>query len=232
MKRSPLALRKICAFATQGFAQQKARRWLQVQRSRVELHKLDIGNFGAGPERAGHAIAGSHVGIGCVFKDASQATGGEQDGASFNQHSGMRSFRRTPILPRLRHPAEENRSRRRNSETRRLRGARAMAQRANDFAAGRITLRMQDAIAAVRSFAAQTVGASFAIEGRAPFNQLLNRRRRFLDQGANGLGVAKSIASDQRVLFVQLYFVIITECGGNPALRIFGRRFAQDCLSR
>jgi hypothetical protein len=96
-----------------------------------------------------------------------------------------------------------------------------------DFMPCGISVRMQDAIAAVRALAGENELRSLAIEFRAPLDQLLNRGRRFLHEQVDRLHVAEAVAGIDRILLMQFDAVIIIQCGRNSALRIFGRRFSQ-----
>ena len=61
------------AFSTQRFSEQKARRALNRQRRRMELHEFHVGQDRAGLVRDSHAIASSDFRIGRLTIDLSQA---------------------------------------------------------------------------------------------------------------------------------------------------------------
>ncbi len=105
-----------------------------------------------------------------------------------------------------------------------------MIKRARDFLAGGIAVSMQHAVAAVRAFARESKTASFAIEGRAIFDQLANRRGTIFDERVHRGGIAQAVAGSDGVLLVQLDVVIFTERYSNAALGIRGRGFAQSIL--
>jgi hypothetical protein len=83
----------------------------------------------------------------------------------------------------------------------------------------------------MRSLACKQQLASLAIEGRAPFDETLNRGGGFFDEQVDRLHVAKSITCDKGVVFVQLDFVIVAKGGGYAPLRVFGGRLAQGVFS-
>ena len=63
-------------------------------------------------------------------------------------------------------------------------------------------MRVQNAIAAVRAFARESELVAFAIELRAPFDQLLDGGGAFLHQSAYRGAVAQAVAGVERVLLV------------------------------
>ena len=71
------------------------------------------------------------------------------------------------------------------------------------------------------------VGAFYAIEFGAPFNQLGNVLGAFLDQQRDGFGPAQAVAGRDGVLFVKADFIFVAEGNGDAALRIGGGRFAE-----
>jgi hypothetical protein len=92
-------------------------------------------------------------------------------------------------------------------------------QGAKNFASSGISMGVQDAVAAVCSFATEGQLGAMAIEFRAPLNQFLDSQRRILDQNFRCLQVAQAVAGLQRILQVKTDLVFIAERGRNPALR-------------
>ena len=84
-----------------------------------------------------------------------------------------------------------------------------MAEGADDFAAGRIAMSVQYAIAAVSSFAGKQQLRSFAIERSTPFDEPFDCRRRFFDQRSHRFPIAETIACNDRVVLMQIAFVIV-----------------------
>jgi hypothetical protein len=105
-----------------------------------------------------------------------------------------------------------------------------VVERSRDLAPGGIAVRVQDAVAAVRALAGECQLAARAVEGGAPLDQFLNRRRTLFHQGAHGDGVAQAVAGIQRVLFMQLDLVVVTEGDGDATLRVFGGGFPKAFL--
>ena len=68
---------------------------------------------------------------------------------------------------------------------------------------------------------------AFAIELRAPVDQILNGGGAFFDQRVDGVLVAESVARVERVLLVQRDLIVVAERHGDAALRVFGRGLAQ-----
>jgi hypothetical protein len=85
-----------------------------------------------------------------------------------------------------------------------------VTKRPHDLASSGIAVGVQHAVAAMRAFAGEHKLASVAIESRAPFDKLLNGSRAFLYQDAYGVNIAEPVSGENRVLFVQLDFIVIT----------------------
>src|SRR5947209_19648912 len=106
-------------------------------------------------------------------------------------------------------------------------GSRSCNQRANNLTSCRISVRVQDSAARVRGLAREDEPSSFAVELRAPVNQLLYVARTIFDHHAHRPLVAKPRASVQCVLFVKRNFVLFRESDGDSALRVFSIRFVR-----
>ena len=100
-------------------------------------------------------------------------------------------------------------------------------QRAGNFAARRISVRVQNAVAAVRSFAGEGELLALAVELGAPLDQVLNRGGTLLHQRVNGALIAESIARIERVLLMERDFIVIAQSYGDTALSVLRRRLAQ-----
>lgn len=105
-----------------------------------------------------------------------------------------------------------------------------MEQGAQDFAPGRISMRMKNTISAMRAFTGKQQLRALAVKRGPPFNELLNRGRRFLYQCPDGRNIAKTVTRHDGVLFVQFNFVVVIERSRYPALRILRRGFSQCVL--
>ena len=91
-------------------------------------------------------------------------------------------------------------------------------------------MRVQDAAAAVGAFAREGQTPAIAVELGAPVDQLLDGGGTFFDQRVHGAAIAQTVAGGERVLLVQLHFVVVAERHGDAALRVLGRGFVQRVL--
>lgn len=81
---------------------------------------------------------------------------------------------------------------------------------------------VQDAVAAVRAFAAEGELGALPVEFRAPLNQLLNAVRRIFDEDFGSVGIAETITGQKCVLEMEADFILVAQCGGDTALRPLG----------
>jgi hypothetical protein len=94
----------------------------------------------------------------------------------------------------------------------------SLSQHACDFSSCRI-MSVQHSPRRVRTFAGKVeppVGMS--IEGRAPLDELANERRPFGRENLDGLLVAQTVPSTNRVGRVHRHRVVVGHCGSNTAL--------------
>ena len=104
----------------------------------------------------------------------------------------------------------------------RVERAHALPQHATDLAAGRVA-GVQHAAHRVRGFAAEREPAvGVAIERRSPRHQLADIGGAVLDERAHGVRIAQTVTGAQRVGRVQRRCVIVTDRGGDAALRVAG----------
>src|SRR5258708_17111726 len=89
-----------------------------------------------------------------------------------------------------------------------------------DLASSRVSVSMQNAIAAVSAFAPKGELGSVAIKLSTPRDQLLNALRGFFDEDLGGLGIAEAIAGIQGVLQMQADFIFVAESGSNASLGV------------
>ena len=104
-EHEPLAVHvaKIRALAANGFADEVARRTGDVEHRRVELHELHVAEFGAGPRRRGHAVAGRDRRVRRLAVDHPATAGGENDLLRPDEElAHARSARRPPRRTRRR----------------------------------------------------------------------------------------------------------------------------------
>src|ERR1051326_1609684 len=93
----------------------------------------------------------------------------------------------------------------------------------SDFAAGGISMRMQDAVAAVRRLTCESQLGSLTVELRSPLDQLLNPVRPFFHQDACGVGVHDTVAGVDRILKMQADLIFVTQRYSNSALCVLRR---------
>ena len=82
MKRDAGAVDQVRALAADRLGDQRllaARRAAEPHDRRVELHELQVGDLGPGPQRQAHAVAGGHRGVGGGVEDLAHAAGGQHD---------------------------------------------------------------------------------------------------------------------------------------------------------
>jgi hypothetical protein len=194
----------------------------------VELNELEIRNLRARAPRHRNAVSGGHVRVRGVEEDVSEAAGGQQHGAGPHRHQlmGLRVVDLRPADFAV-FVEQEIGSSREASELDVRERSRFVVEGARNFASGRISLRVQHAVAAVRALAGERQLVAFAIELRAPIDELLNSRGAFLHQRVDRRTVAQPVSREQRVLLVELHLVIVAERYRDSALRIFRRGFVQ-----
>src|SRR3954463_13058670 len=91
-------------------------------------------------------------------------------------------------------------------------------QGTQDFAPGRIAMRVQDAVSAMRAFPGEGQLGPIPIELGTPLNELFDAAGPFLDQNLGRLRVTQSIAGGESVLQVQADFIFIAERSGDSTL--------------
>jgi hypothetical protein len=87
-------------------------------------------------------------------------------------------------------------------------------------------MRVQYSPARVSGLAGEHESSCFAIEFCSPVDKLLDVFGALVDERFDGLFVAQTGAGDQCVLFMKRGIVVIRKDYGDPALRVFGVRFA------
>jgi hypothetical protein len=91
-------------------------------------------------------------------------------------------------------------------------------------------MRVKNAVTRVRALAAEHELGAFAVKLGAPADQLFDDRGAFFHQRVHGGLVAQAVARHQRVLLMQLHFVVIAQRGRDPALRVLRTRFLPIAL--
>ncbi len=103
-------------------------------------------------------------------------------------------------------------------------------QRAANFRAGGVSVGVEDAIAAVGSFAGEHQLTVFAIEAGAPAEKLFDAQRAFFDENAGGFAVDEAISGIDGVVKVQRDVFFAAHGDGDSALGVVGVRFAESFL--
>ncbi len=174
-----------------------------LERGRMKLDELEIGDARAGVVRERDAVAGRDRRIRRLAEDLAGAAGREQDRARPRSIGGRRD------RSKYRTPATRPVSTTRSVTSAWLivvtvcSGRDLLPQRAADLAAGGIA-GVEDAPDAVRRFEAERqLAVRIAIEARAPVDQLADVARAFLDEHAHRGFIAQAVAGPQRVGGVQ-----------------------------
>src|SRR5215510_15317547 len=97
-------------------------------------------------------------------------------------------------------------------------GIGAGEQSSADFAAGGVTVRVQNARPTVCGFAREGKLRAGAVEFGAPFDELRDVFRAFFDEKRDGFGSAQTVSGIDSVLLMQADFVFIAEGDGDAAL--------------
>ena len=95
---------------------------------------------------------------------------------------------------------------------------RAGQEGAANFAAGGVTMGVQNAGAAVGSFAGEDELGAGAVEFGTPLDQFGDVLGAFFDEQGNGVGAAQAVASLQGVLLVEGDLVFVAERYGDAAV--------------
>ncbi len=174
----------------------------------MKLNELDIADLRARAPRHRDAIAGRDIGIRRFLEDSAQSAGREQYRACV--HIAQRAaFLVKHHRARGASSLSADPDRRSRSQIEFAEATRLLIECACNLPPGGIAMRVQNAVAAVRAFARERKPLPFAIELRAPVDQLLNRGRAFFHQRADSLAVAESIARIERVLLMQRHLVVV-----------------------
>ena len=93
-------------------------------------------------------------------------------------------------------------------------------ERGLDLEPGAVPARVQDARTRMRGFLRKQQLAVLRVERDAPLDQLTDPRRPFLDQHAHRIRMAEPTTGSDGVVEMQLRRIVITDCRGDPALRV------------
>ena len=176
------------AFPAQRFGKQKTRRAPHEQRCGMELHEFEIGDFRPGAESHRDAIAGSYIGIGGLAEDSSQTAGCKQNRSRANLKPRSAMLRPTPRRPPRAPSSDTIRSVIMDSARNSTFGnaSRFAVQRARDLLSGGIAVRVQNPVAAVRSFAREKKSGPSRSNSAPQSMSCSIAAGAFLDQHAHG----------------------------------------------
>ena len=194
------------------------------EHGRVELHHLDVGHLGAGPQREGEAVAGGAGGVAGRGVDVPVATRGQHDRAG----TQVAAVDEGPVVGDAGDPQADDRA---VGRAQRLEGdgvlehldaagAQGAGEGAGHLGAAGVTAGVHDPVAAVTALAGERRAAvGGEVESGPEPLELGDGVGRLLDEGADGVLVAEPGAGDEGVLHVQVGVVVGAEDGGQPALR-------------
>ena len=217
---------QICTLAAQRFREEKARHPGQAERRGVELVELHVGDLGAGTVSHGDSVSGGHGGVGRVAIDLACSSAGQQHGARAN---GVQIVL-TVEQPRAGHSVVFN-DQIRGSGPFKQRNVLVLAgvrqERPADFGAGGVAVGVQDAVAAVRTFAGEHESALFAIEACTPAQQLFHTQWAFFDENLRRVAIDEAISCGDGVCEVQRDIFVAAESDSDSALSVVGIRLAE-----
>ena len=213
--------------AAQRLRQQRPGHRRVVERGRVELHELDVGDGRAGAEGHGDAVAGRQGGVGRHGEALPGAAGGDDRvaGSDLGRRPVGRPRRHAYRPSRLHEEVERQPALAHFCGCRLDRGD----ERPLDLGAGGVTAGVQHAGGRVAPFARQREPGRLAVAGlvedRAHGDELTDALGAFGDEHAHRVRVAEAGAGRDGVGEVQLGRVVgtVVERGGDTTLRIARR---------
>jgi hypothetical protein len=222
---------EVCAFATEGFAKEKAGCSGLREGGGVELVELHIGDSGPGAVGHGDAVSSGDSRVGGVGVDLAGASAGKECGASVDVEDAAfaveeRGSDDAIVLGEEIDPGGPL------HEADVGNAADVAEERDGDLAAGGVAVSVEDAGAGVRAFASEHELTVFAVEGCAPGEELFDALRTLLDEDAGGVGVDEAIAGGEGVFIVQGYVFVAADGDGDSTLGVgsvgFGELFLGD----
>src|SRR6185436_10865579 len=208
---------------------QKTRSAGHLQRSRMELHELEIGDACAGVIGQRHAVSGRDGGVGGLAEHLTGTASGQQRGRCTNRVLAalfveVSNAANGAILDDQ--CGDECVIHGRD----RVQTGGVLPQRSSYLTARRIS-RMQDAPDAVHRFERQRgLSVSPEIESDTPLDQLPHVLRTVADEHRNGVLVAQAVAGASRIPSVKTGGVVGTDGGSNATLCVARVAFGRDRL--
>ena len=215
------------AVAAHGFGHQRHRTRRPVEGGRVKLDELEIGEYRACTRRQRQSLAEATGRVGTVQKQPADATCGDHDAAGIDHQRTLRVHGEHALdgivlddqAPRLDAFKQGNRRT----------AAHRCDQCAHDFASGAIAGGVHDPVAAMRGFKAEPPAAvGPPVEGDAKPGEMLDGRRRRVDDAARDGFVAQACTCGQRVGQMQGRVVVVAHRRRKPALCPQARGFRAE----
>ena len=220
------------ALAAQRLAEQKSRRALDVKRGGVELDKLHVGKIRARAIRHGHAVSAGNGRIRGFFVNLPEPAGGQQHRAGANLLEGLSCLVEIEDPSNSAGVGKQVHRIRMRADFDAAKFLRLRDQRAQDARSGRIALRVQHPRARVRAFAREGQLPAVLVEVHSPLDELVDGLGAFFDQNAHGFLAAEAVAGAQRVVKMQVDFVVFGERYGDAALCVLGARLENLALGQ
>jgi hypothetical protein len=217
------------SFAAQGFGRERRGIAADVERGRVKLHELGVGNERTGTGRRRKPLPARFARIGRDRIQSTDAAGGDDDGAGANfdrdavgQAACTQSGNAASVGQEIVEPEAFD-----DADRRRL--ACGRDQRLHDGRSCAVALHMDDAARGMRGLARkQKMSFKIAVEGHAIAQQIGDARGSFACHEAGDIFVDEVRAGSDRIGKVRLDGVALAHRGGDAALRPGGRRALAD----
>ncbi len=216
------------AFAAQRFRRERRGIGADIDRGRVKLHELGVGDGGARAGGECHGLAARVGRIGRHGVEAADAAGREHDGAGGKEIEGAVAARLGADEADARHAAvrdDEVLGVVVLEEADRRRGAHGGDERLHDRGAGAVAGNAHDALRRVRGLAREhEVPLEIAIEGDAVGEEIADALGGLLGDGAGDGFVDDAGAGHDGVVGMRLGRVALADGGCDAALRPGARR--------
>ena len=216
---------EVRALATNCLADERTRRARHIQRRRVKLHELEVGNRSPRSPSHGDSVASSDARIGRLAPKLADAARRQHSRArpdDLQTVLGMVGNRTEHWIDPTAHRArsEEIQGETTVEEANARMGATSSKQSAGKFAAGRVAVGVHDAPTIVTAFARERqFTRGVAIKAHAHGDEILNLARPLFNERAHGIDVAQACACGKGVGDVLGNRVVAGKHRSNSALR-------------
>src|SRR5258708_139118 len=161
----------------------------------MKLHELKVGESGAGPVSNGHAVPRGNIRISGLTVHITESAGRQQNSAGMNVVNVSGRFfeeSKTGDAPVFK---EQLGGKRKRADLNGLSSLSARQKSPANFTPCGVTVRVEDAGAAMRCFAGECQLRSRAVKLCAPLDQFLDVTGAFFDESLDSLRATKAIAS-------------------------------------